>query len=172
MTITIKDKKPIKGRKRGRPKKSVKKIEPEIRKEKEILTKKKKPTHYLYAVGRRKEAVARVRYYKKGEGKIIINKKNYTEYFPDPTIQKIIISPLELINWDKSGDITIKVLGGGKKGQAGSIRHGISRILVIYDQNTKVSLKKAGFLTRDPREKERKKYGLKGARRAPQWQKR
>lgn len=126
---------------------------------------------YIFAVGRRKEAVARVRYYPKMEKEIIINAKKYSEYFPSLSLQKIILTPLELTSFS-SGKIWIKVRGGGKKGQAESVRLGIARVLEKFDSNLRKILKRAGLLKRDARVKERKKYGLKRARRAPQWQKR
>jgi small subunit ribosomal protein S9 len=125
---------------------------------------------YFYGVGGRKESKARVRLYK-GKGEIIINDRKVEEYFNKPLIQ-IIEEPLVLTNNKGKFDISVKVLGGGKVGQAESIRHGASRALVISNPDLKVTLKKAGFLTRDPRAKERKKYGLKRARKAPQYRKR
>lgn len=127
---------------------------------------------FIYAVGRRKSASARVRYYKKGSGEIIVNNQNFKIYFPYFTWQQIVTQPLEMSNKEKEGKIVVKVKGGGKMGQAESIRLGITRVLVQLDPDLRKTLKKAGFLTRDPRVKERKKYGLKRARRAPQWQKR
>lgn len=150
----------------AKPKEKIKKVE-----EKELV-KKITSKKYLYAVGKRKSAIARVRYYKDGEGQIIINGKKYDEYFPYFEFQKIVLSPLELVNFDQKGNFSIKVLGGGKRGQSESIRHGITKILIIIDSNFKAILKKSSFITRDSRVKERKKYGLRGARRAPQWQKR
>lgn len=135
-------------------------------------TKKRVRRNYLYAVGRRKNATARVRFHKKGEGEIIVNEKKYTEYFPTAILQKIVTEPLNKANYKLTGNITIKVQGGGKKGQAESVRHGIARVLLKIDESFKNSLKKAGLLTRDARKKERKKPGLKKARRAPQWSKR
>lgn len=127
---------------------------------------------YLYTVGRRKCASARVRYYKKGEGKILINEHDYKEYFPTPIAQKIMLLPLEKTKYTLAGDVTIKVVGGGKKGQAECISLGLARLLQILDPELRKPLKKAGLLTRDARIKERKKPGLKRARRAPQWSKR
>jgi len=124
-----------------------------------------------YSVGRRKSSVARVYYHISPQQEIFVNNKLATDYFPQPIFQQTIFSPFEAINFRK-GKWTITVTGGGMKGQAESIRLGISRLLVILDEQNKPALKKLKFLTRDPRVKERKKYGLKRARRAPQWQKR
>ncbi|MBU1037302.1 30S ribosomal protein S9 [Patescibacteria group bacterium] len=132
-----------------------------------------KKLDYLYAVGKRKSSVSRVRLYtKKTEGKFIVNQKDYRQSFPYFEHQQIIIAPLKLLGLEGKYDISIKVSGGGTRGQAESIRHGLSRILLKIDSNFRKTLKGAGFLTRDPREKERKKPGLKRARRAPQWAKR
>ncbi len=127
---------------------------------------------YLFAVGRRKCATARVRYYKKGEGKIKVNSQDYQTYFRTPELQRIILEPLKKTSQKLDGDLTIKVQGGGMKGQAEGVRLGIARILVSLDKDLKKTLKKTGLLTRDARIKERKKPGLKRARRAPQWSKR
>ncbi|MEK9130109.1 MAG: 30S ribosomal protein S9 [Patescibacteria group bacterium] len=127
---------------------------------------------YVYAVGRRKRAVAQVRCYENGTGKITVNNMDFKEYFPFFTWQKNITDPLMKIGNINDLDVSVLVRGGGKNGQSESIRHGISRILVKMNAEIKPILKKYGFLTRDPREKERKKPGLKGARRAPQWAKR
>ena len=123
------------------------------------------------AVGRRKEAIARVRLVA-GDGKIIINKRDLDSYFGLETLKMTVRQPLELTMAGGEMDILISVKGGGLSGQAGAIRHGISRALIKADPELRDSLKKAGFLTRDPRMKERKKYGLKAARRAPQFSKR
>lgn len=124
-----------------------------------------------YGTGRRKSSVARV-YLVPGNGKITINKRSMDEYFGLETLKLIIRQPLELTNNTSKFDILVNVKGGGTTGQAGAIRHGISRALIQADSDLRSSLKKAGFLTRDPRMKERKKYGLKAARRAPQFSKR
>ncbi|MBI4406954.1 MAG: 30S ribosomal protein S9 [Candidatus Kerfeldbacteria bacterium] len=126
---------------------------------------------YLYAVGRRKTAVARVRYHKKGQGEIVVNDKPITTYF-SVAQQRIAESPLSHLNGLKDASITARVLGGGKQAQAEAMRLGISRLLLQIDATLRTNLKSAGFLTRDPRKKERKKPGLKRARRAPQWSKR
>ena len=126
---------------------------------------------YFYGTGRRKSSVARVRVYA-GTGKIIINDREIDDYFGLETLKLIVRQPLALTDTAEKFDIVCRVAGGGVTGQAGAIRHGISRALLQYDENLRPALKKAGFLTRDPRMKERKKYGLKGARRAPQFSKR
>lgn len=128
-----------------------------------------KPFHY--GTGRRKHSVARVRLYA-GEGNITINNRPIDEYFGLETLKAIVKQPLELTETIGKFDITVNVVGGGVSGQAGAIRHGISRALLEFNPELRPALKKAGFLTRDPRMKERKKYGLKGARRAPQFSKR
>ena len=126
---------------------------------------------YFYGTGRRQSSVARVRVYA-GTGKIIINDREIDDYFGLETLKLIVRQPLALTDTAEKFDIICRVGGGGVTGQAGAIRHGLSRALLQYDENLRSTLKKAGFLTRDPRMKERKKYGLKGARRAPQFSKR
>ncbi len=121
--------------------------------------------------GRRKSAVARVRLVP-GNGKVTINKKDMDEYFGFETLKMIVRQPLVLTKTEGSYDVLVNVNGGGYTGQAGAIRHGISRALLEVNPELRAALKKAGFLTRDPRMKERKKYGLKAARRAPQFSKR
>lgn len=121
--------------------------------------------------GRRKKSIARVRLIP-GEGKIIINDRNIDDYFGLETLKVAVRQPLELTETLGKFDVVAKVNGGGFGGQAGAIRHGIARALLKADEGFRPLLKKAGFLTRDPRMKERKKYGLKGARRAPQFSKR
>ena len=126
---------------------------------------------YFYGTGRRKKSVARVRVYE-GTGKITINDRDIDDYFGLETLKLIVRQPLALTGTTEKFDIVCRVNGGGVTGQAGAIRHGLSRALLQYDEALRPALKKAGFLTRDPRMKERKKYGLKGARRAPQFSKR
>ena len=126
---------------------------------------------YFYGTGRRKKSIARVRVYP-GTGKIIINDRDIDNYFGLETLKLIVRQPLALTETTEKFDVICKVQGGGVTGQAGAIRHGLSRALLQHDENLRPLLKKAGFLTRDPRMKERKKYGLKGARRAPQFSKR
>ena len=127
--------------------------------------------NYYYGTGRRKSSVARVRVYP-GTGKITINDRDINDYFGLETLKLIVRQPLALTGTTEKFDIVVKVAGGGVTGQAGAIRHGLSRALLQFDENLRPALKKAGFLTRDPRMKERKKYGLKAARRAPQFSKR
>ena len=124
-----------------------------------------------YGTGRRKSSVARV-YLVPGSGKITINKKNIDDYLGLDTLKVIVRQPLVATDTDGKFDVIVNVKGGGYTGQAGAIRHGISRALLEVDQEYRPTLKSAGFLTRDPRMKERKKYGLKKARRAPQFSKR
>ncbi|MCR5690537.1 MAG: 30S ribosomal protein S9 [Clostridiales bacterium] len=126
---------------------------------------------FYYGTGRRKSSVARVRVYP-GTGKITINDRDIDDYFGLETLKLIVRQPLNLTATEGKFDIVCRVSGGGVTGQAGAIRHGIARALLQYDEELRLQLKKAGFLTRDPRMKERKKYGLKAARRAPQFSKR
>ena len=126
---------------------------------------------YYYGTGRRKSSVARVRLYE-GSGKITINGRDIDEYFGLDTLKLIVRQPLGLTETTEKFDIVCNVGGGGVTGQAGAIRHGVSRALLLFNPDFRPALKKAGFLTRDPRMKERKKYGLKAARRAPQFSKR
>ncbi len=126
---------------------------------------------YFYGTGRRKNSVARVRVYT-GTGKITINDRDIDDYFGLETLKLIVRQPLAVAGVEGKFDLVVRVNGGGVSGQAGAIRHGLSRALLQYDENLRPALKKAGFLTRDPRMKERKKYGLKAARRAPQFSKR
>ena len=126
---------------------------------------------YFYGTGRRKHSVARVRVYP-GSGNITINNRSIDDYFGLDTLKLIVRQPLALTEAAEKFDIVCTVTGGGVTGQAGAIRHGLSRALLEYDAELRPVLKKAGFLTRDPRMKERKKYGLKAARRAPQFSKR
>jgi len=126
---------------------------------------------YFYGTGRRKHSVARVRLYP-GSGKITVNDRDIDDYFGLETLKLIVRQPLELTQTTGRFDVVVRVNGGGVTGQAGAIRHGISRALLVYNEELRPALKKAGFLTRDPRMKERKKYGLKAARRAPQFSKR
>ena len=123
------------------------------------------------AVGRRKKAIARVRLVP-GDGKIVINGREIDNYFGLETLKMTVRQPLVLTSLEGRYDVLVNVYGGGLAGQAGAIRHGISRALVKADPELRPAIKKAGFLTRDPRMKERKKYGLKAARRAPQFSKR
>ncbi len=126
---------------------------------------------YYYGTGRRKSSVARVRVYN-GTGKITVNDRDIDDFFGLETLKLIVRQPLNTTGTDGKFDIVVRVSGGGVSGQAGAIRHGLARALLVYDETLRAELKKAGFLTRDPRMKERKKYGLKAARRAPQFSKR
>ena len=126
---------------------------------------------YFYGTGRRKHSVARVRLYQ-GTGKITVNGRDIDDYFGLETLKLIVRQPLNRCGVAENFDIVCSVAGGGVTGQAGAIRHGISRALLQYNSELRPQLKAAGFLTRDPRMKERKKYGLKAARRAPQFSKR
>ena len=127
---------------------------------------------YYYGTGRRKSSVARVRVYENGTGSIIINGREIDNYFGLDTLKLIVNQPLVSTELVGKVDVVVTVAGGGVSGQAGAIRHGVSRALVTLNPEYRASLKAAGFLTRDPRMKERKKYGLKAARRAPQFSKR
>tara|TARA_B100000989_G_scaffold11190_1_gene7639 strand:- start:3815 stop:4207 length:393 start_codon:yes stop_codon:yes gene_type:complete len=124
-----------------------------------------------YATGRRKTSSARI-YLKKGKGKIIVNNRKLDDYFGRKVAQMLVMQPLELAELDKKIDIDVKVKGGGSFGQAGAIRHGISRALTLFDEELRPQLKKAGLLTRDPRKVERKKAGLVKARKSKQFSKR
>jgi small subunit ribosomal protein S9 len=134
------------------------------------MYKSKKP--YLYGTGRRKSSVARVHLFPGGTGSITINGRDIDDYFGLDTLKLITRQPLVATETIGKVDIVATVSGGGVTGQAGALRHGISRALLLVDESYRPILKKAGFLTRDPRMKERKKYGLKAARRAPQFSKR
>jgi small subunit ribosomal protein S9 len=124
-----------------------------------------------YATGKRKSAIARV-YMKAGNGNIIVNKRNYDEYFTRPSLKMVIKQPLEIAGKKDQFDLYVNVSGGGVAGQAGAVKHGISKALLEYDAELRAVLKKAGFLTRDARIKERKKYGQPGARKRFQFSKR
>ena len=127
---------------------------------------------YFYGTGRRKSSVARVKLVPNGTGVITINNRTLDNYFGLETLKYIVKQPLDLLNLTENFDVNVKVSGGGFTGQAGAIRLGIARALLQADAEYRAQLKKAGFLTRDSRMKERKKYGLKAARRAPQFSKR
>ena len=127
---------------------------------------------YSYGTGRRKSSVARVRVYENGTGSIIINGRDIDEYFGLDTLKLVVRQPLVTTDMLGKVDVVVNVTGGGISGQAGAIRHGLSRALVAQNAEFRPALKAAGFMTRDPRMTERKKYGLRGARRAPQFSKR
>ena len=127
---------------------------------------------YNYGTGRRKSSVARVRVYENGTGSITVNGRDINDYFGLDTLKLVVNQPLVATDAVGKVDVVVTVAGGGVSGQAGAIRHGISRALVLLNPEFRATLKAAGFMTRDPRMKERKKYGLKAARRAPQFSKR
>lgn len=127
---------------------------------------------YTYGVGRRKSAIAQVRLYPKGSGQLFVNDKPFNEYFPTELSRQAALAPLIEMNLLDNHDVTVVVEGGGKRGQADAVRLGLARALNVEDEGYRSQLKKAGYLSRDARVKERKKYGLRGARRAPQWSKR
>ena len=135
------------------------------------MAEKKTDKHYYYAVGRRKRAVATVRVMQ-GKGTITVNEQSAETYFNNASLMKYLASPLEQVSKTGDLDAIVRVHGGGKRGQVDAICLGISRALVLMSEDYRLGLKKAGLLTRDPREKERKKYGLKKARKAPQFSKR
>ncbi len=127
---------------------------------------------YFYGTGRRKSSVARVRVFENGTGAITINGRDIDDYFGLETLKLVVRQPLVATDMVGKVDVSVTVAGGGVSGQAGAIRHGVSRALLVLNPEFRATLKAAGFLTRDPRMKERKKYGLKAARRAPQFSKR
>ncbi|MFI5332219.1 MAG: 30S ribosomal protein S9, partial [Desulfobaccales bacterium] len=118
----------------------------------------------INATGKRKTAIARI-YMRPGSGRILVNQRNFEEYFPMETTRNLVRKPLELVSVGADFDIVVNVRGGGIEGQAGAVKHALSRALVLFNPELRAVLKKAGFLTRDARIKERKKYGLRGARR-------
>jgi small subunit ribosomal protein S9 len=126
----------------------------------------------FWGTGRRKKAIARVRLIPGGNGTIVINDRAFEDYFPQGTLQYIVKQPIALLGVETKYDIIVNVVGGGYTGQAGAIRLGVARALLEAEENSRPALKAEGFWTRDPRAKERKKYGLKKARRAPQFSKR
>ncbi len=135
------------------------------------MTKINKKTDVIRTVGRRKCASARVKI-DKGSGKFIVNGKDVNAYFPTFELQQVVWFPLKAVGKEKDYDLSVKGLGGGKKGQADAVSHGVARALLAWNEDFKKTLRSMGFLTRDARVKERKKFGLKKARRAPQWSKR
>ena len=125
----------------------------------------------INATGKRKSAIARI-YMRPGSGRIMVNQRNFEEYFPMETTRNLVRKPLELVSVGADFDIVVNVRGGGLEGQAGAVKHALSRALILFNPELRPILKKAGFLTRDARIKERKKYGLRGARRGCQYSKR
>jgi small subunit ribosomal protein S9 len=160
----------------ARPAKAKKKTVKKVAKAVKEVKEKKKPVgrlgKYYEAVGRRKTSVARIRIWSKGEGEFLINQKPLKDYFQTPTLQKVALDSLEQMKSAEKFKVSVVVKGGGISSQAEAVRHGTARALVLFNPDFRKKLKKAGYLMRDPRMKERKKFGLKGARRAPQWQKR
>jgi len=134
--------------------------------------KKEEPVRYFEAIGRRKTAIARVRLFTRGEKTFLVNERPYQEYFPTIELQQIAITSLNKMKCLDKFRVVSKVKGGGVHAQAEALRHGIARALTLFNPTFRKRLKKAGYLTRDARMRERKKFGLKRARRAPQWQKR
>ena len=131
-----------------------------------------KPDRYFEAIGRRKTAVARIRLFTKGDKDFLVNNKSYKQYFTLEDDQETAVSSMKKMKCLDKFRVTVKVKGGGKHAQAEAVRHGTARVLVDFNQNFRKRLRKAGYLTRDPRMRERKKFGLKRARKAPQWSKR
>ena len=140
--------------------------------EEAVVVKSAKAGSWIYALGRRKTAIARVRLIRNGKGAVSINGKPLEKYFGTEELRETVMGPLKLTGQETAVDVSASVAGGGSRGQAESIRLGLSRALIILNPAYRKTLKKLGFLTRDPRAKERKKFGLKRARRAPQWSKR
>ncbi len=132
----------------------------------------KEKTKYYQAVGRRKTSTCVVRLYEKKDGEIVVNEKKLEEYFPTFDLQKTVKEPLSDLSMMAKFSVSAKVNGGGTKSQAEAVRHGIARAIVVFDESLRKQVKATGYLTRDPRMRERKKPGLKRARRAPQWRKR
>jgi len=154
--------------KKEKPKKARKVKKKEIEKPKVVP----KPAKYFEAVGKRKTAVARVRLFTRGEKVFLVNEKPFTVYFPTLELQQIAAASLRKMQCLERFRVLVKVKGGGLKAQAEALRHGITRALALFNPDFKKRLRRAGYLTRDARKRERKKFGLKRARRAPQWQKR
>lgn len=140
--------------------------------EQEVAAKVAKGGSFIPAIGRRKTSIARVRLIKNGKGAVAINGKAFDGYFKTFDLRTQVMAPLKAVGQDNAVDVSARVNGGGIRGQAEAVRHGIARALIVLNPTFRKTLKKLGYLSRDPREKERKKFGLKGARRAPQWSKR
>lgn len=139
---------------------------------KEVQNETKITGEYIAGLGRRKESTAQVRLFTNGQGQVIVNGKDLKTYFPSEIQQQSVLSPFAATGTDGQFDVTVRVVGGGMHGQADSVRLGIARALVKQNEDFRVTLRKSGFLTRDARKKERKKYGKRSARRSPQWAKR
>jgi len=152
--------------------KAVKKEATVKKTEEQVESKIAKGGSFIPSVGRRKTAVARVRLIKNGKGEVTVNGKKFDEFFTVYALRVEILAPLKAVGQDDAVDISVKVLGGGIRGQAEAVRHGIARSLIVLNPTFRKTLKKLGYLSRDPRKKERKKPGLRGARRATQWSKR
>ncbi|MBU0614001.1 30S ribosomal protein S9 [Patescibacteria group bacterium] len=127
---------------------------------------------YFKAIGRRKTAIAQVRLYPNGSGKVTVNGKDLREYLNGETVVGLALAPLKEVGMSETADVTVRAVGGGMRGQAEAIQLGIARALVKFNDELKKTLRSQDFVTRDPRKKERKKFGLRGARRARQWRKR
>lgn len=166
----------IKKKKEEKPKKAKEKKLKKVAKEKakkEVVKKEiKKPAKYFEATGRRKTAIARVRLFTRGGKEFLVNERPYNQYFPTSELQQIALDALNKMKCLDHFGILVKIKGGGIHAQAEAIRHGIARALVAFNPDFRKRLRRVGYLTRDSRERERKKFGLKRARRAPQWQKR
>lgn len=173
---TTKEPKKTPAKRAPRKKASADEAVPEVREQAELADiaagKAAKGGSFIPAIGRRKTSVARVRLIKNGKGLVTVNGKPMTGYFTTYELREQVMTPLKLTGQETAVDVSVKVDGGGVRGQAEAVRHGLSRALIQLNPTFRKSLKKLGYLTRDSRKKERKKFGLKGARRAPQWSKR
>ena len=143
-----------------------------LEQEQQLSAKTARGGSFIPAIGRRKTSIARVRLIKNGKGTITVNDHAFDKYFTTFDLRTQVAAPLKAVGQDTAVDISAHVLGGGTRGQAEAVRHGIARALIILNPTFRKTLKKLGYLSRDPRERERKKFGKKGARRSPQWSKR
>ncbi|MFA6447450.1 MAG: 30S ribosomal protein S9 [Patescibacteria group bacterium] len=143
-----------------------------LEEDQQVAAKAAKGGSFIATVGRRKTSTARVRLIKNGKGLITVNGKEYDKYFTTYDLRAQVINPMKAVGQDEAVDISAKVVGGGMRGQSEAVRHGIARALIVLNPTFRKTLKKLGYLSRDPREKERKKFGKKSARRSPQWSKR
>lgn len=167
--------KPVKAKKSAKAPEATKPAETTtvaMERDQETAAKLAKGGSFIPAIGRRKTSIARVRLIKNGKGAVAVNGKTFDGYFKTFDLRTQIMAPLKAVGQDTSVDVSALVEGGGIRGQAEAVRHGIARALIVLNPTFRKTLKKLGYLSRDPREKERKKFGLKGARRAPQWSKR